>query len=152
VQAKYKNDWETLDFSDVVIALSQSILHKYVDVSTAWKAALFLGLVVYAINFSHGALAALPAALKQAIYTFLVSGFILRLCERLAKNPALGKTALPLATLVPSAIAIGLTYLMHSLRGTPEPFYSTVPTILMVFPAFAVWGWRAQRPAIENGA
>jgi hypothetical protein len=121
-----------------------------VDVSTAWKAALFLGLVVYAINFSHGALAALPAALKQATYTFFVSGLIVRLCERLAKNRTLGWMALPLATLVPSAIAIGLTYLMHSLKGTPEPFYSTVPTALMVFPAFAVWGWRAQRSTDEN--
>lgn len=133
-------------------ALLQSFVLKYVDVSTAWKAALFLGLVVYAINFSHGALAALPAALKQATYTFFVSGFILRLCERLARNHALGVMALPLATLVPSAIAIGLTYLMHSLKGTPAPFYSTVPTILMVFPSFAVWGWRAQRPAAGNNA
>ena len=133
-------------------ALPHSFLLKYVDVSTAWKAALFLGLVVYAINFSHGAMAALPAALKQAIYTFFVSGFILRLCERLAKNNALGVMALPLATLVPSAIAIGLTYLMHSLKGTPAPFYSTVPTILMVFPAFAVWGWRARQPVIDNCA
>jgi hypothetical protein len=121
-----------------------------VDVSTAWKAALFLGLVVYAINFSHGALAALPAALKQATYTFFVSGLIVRLCERLATDRALGKLALPLATVVPSAVAIGLTYLMHSLKGTPEPFYSTVPTILMVFPAFAVWGWRSQRLAVRK--
>ena len=147
---KYKNNGETLDNSDVMKASPKSLVLKYVDVSTAWKAALFLGLVVYAINFSHGALAALPAALKQTIYTFFVSGFILRLCERLARNNALGVMSLPLATLVPSAIAIGLTYLMHSLKGTPAPFYSTVPTILMVFPAFAVWGWRAQRPAVES--
>lgn len=149
-QAGYQNNEETLGYRELVKPSPQTSLLKYVDVSTAWKAALFLGLVVYAINFSHGALAALPAALKQATYTFFVSGFILRLCERLARNNALGRMALPLATLVPSAIAIGLTYLMHSLKGTPAPFYSTVPTILMVFPSFAVWGWRAQRPAVGN--
>ena len=122
------------------------------DVATAWKAALFLGLVVFVINLSHGALAALPAALKQATYTFFVSGFIVRLCERLAKNPAAAWRALSLATLLPSGIAIGLTYLLHSMKGTPEPFYSTVPTALMEFPAFAVWGWRARHSAAEDPA
>jgi len=128
----------------------QSFLLKHVDVRSAWKAALFLGLVVYAINFSHGALAALPAALKQATYTFFVSGFVLRLCERLATNRAYGVMALPLATLVPSFIAVVLTYLMHSMKGTPEPFYSTVPTILMVIPAFGIWAWRSQRSVIPE--
>ena len=121
----------------------RALFLKYVDVSTAWKAALFLGLVVYAINFSHGALAALPAALKQAIYTFLASGFIVRLCENLIKQVRPMVVAWPLAILLPSAVAVGLTFLMHSLKGTPEPFYSTLPTILITPPAFAVWAWRS---------
>jgi hypothetical protein len=120
----------------------KALFLKYVDVSTAWKAALFLGLVVYAINFSHGAFAALPAALKQAIYTFLASGFIVRLCENLIKQVRPMVVAWPLAILLPSAIAVGLTFLMHNLKGTPEPFYSTLPTILITPPAFAVWAWR----------
>ena len=121
----------------------KALFLKYVDVSTAWKAALFLGLVVYAINVSHGALAALPAALKQAIYTFLASGFIVRLCENLIKQVRPMVVAWPLAILLPSAVAVGLTFLMHSLKGTPEPFYSTLPTILITPPAFAVWAWRS---------
>jgi hypothetical protein len=121
----------------------KALFLKYVDVSTAWKAALFLGLVVYAINFSHGALAALPAALKQAIYTFLASGFIVRLCENLIKQVRPMVVAWPLAILLPSAVAVGLTFLMHNLKGTPEPFYSTLPTILITPPAFAVWAWRS---------
>ena len=121
----------------------KTLFLKYVDVSTAWKAALFLGLVVYAINVSHGALAALPAALKQAIYTFLASGFIVRLCENLIKQVRPMVVAWPLAILLPSAVAVGLTFLMHSLKGTPEPFYSTLPTILITPPAFAVWAWRS---------
>lgn len=118
---------------------------RHVDVHTAWKAALFLGIIVYAINFSHGALAALPAALKQATYTFFVAGFILRLCENFSVHPQLGVMALPLAVLIPSSIAIGLTYIMHSLKGTPEPFYSTLPTILMAFPSFYVWAWKKRK-------
>lgn len=115
---------------------------KYVDVSTAWKAALFLGIVVYAINFSHGALAALPAALKQAVYTLFASGFIVRLCENLITRVRPMALAWPLAILVPTGVAVGLTFLVHSLRGTPEPFYSTLPTLLVTPPAFAGWAWR----------
>ncbi len=123
----------------------KEIFLKYVDVSTAWKAALFLGLVVYAINFSHGAFAALPAALKQATYTFLASGFIVRLCENIINQVRPMAIAWPLAILLPSAVAVGLTFLMHSLKGTPEPFYSTLPTLLITPPAFAVWAWRSLR-------
>ena len=120
----------------------KAFILKYVDVSTAWKAALFLGLVVYAINFSHGALAALPAALKQALYTLFASGFIVRLCENLITRVKPMALAWPLAILVPTLVAVGLTFLVHSLRGTPEPFYSTLPTLLVTPPAFAGWAWR----------
>jgi hypothetical protein len=120
----------------------KAFILKYVDVSTAWKAALFLGLVVYAINFSHGALAALPAALKQAVYTLFASGFIVRLCENLITRVKPMALAWPLAILVPTLVAVGLTFLVHSLRGTPEPFYSTLPTLLVTPPAFAGWAWR----------
>ena len=126
----------------------KSFILKYVDVSTAWKAALFLGGVVYIINYSHGALAALPAALKQATYTFFASGFIVRLCENLINRVRPMALAWPLAILLPSAVAIALTYLVHTLRGTPEPFYSTLPTVLVTPPAFAVWAWRSlKKPA-----
>lgn len=125
----------------------KALFLKYVDVSTAWKAALFLGLVVYAINFSHGALAALPAALKQATYTLLASGLIVRLCENLITKVRPMAIAWPLAILLPSAVAVGLTFVMHSLKGTPEPFYSTLPTLLITPPAFAVWAWRCLKTA-----
>lgn len=127
----------------------KAFLLKYVDVSTAWKAALFLGAVVYAINFSHGAIAAIPAALKQAAYTLLASGFIVRLCENLITKVRPMFIAWPLAILLPSAVAVGLTYFMHSLKGTPEPLYSTLPTLLVTPPAFAVWAWRSLRQVAE---
>jgi hypothetical protein len=123
----------------------KAFILKYVDVSTAWKAALFLGLVVYAINFSHGALAALPAALKQAVYTLFASGFIVRLCENLITRVKPMALAWPLAIAVPTLVAVGLTFLVHSLRGTPEPLYSTLPTLLVTPPAFTVWAWRCLR-------
>lgn len=128
----------------------KTLLLKYVDVSTAWKAALFLGLVVYAINFSHGAFAALPAAIKQALYTFFVAGLIVRLCENLACNTSPVVVAYALAIAVPAATAIGLTFLVHSLKGTPEPFQSTIPTMLMAPPSFAVWAWRSRKVNVQT--
>jgi hypothetical protein len=130
----------------------KAFILKYVDVSTAWKAALFLGLVVYAINFSHGALAALPAALKQAVYTLFASGFIVRLCENLITRVKPMALAWPLAIAVPTLVAVGLTFLVHSLRGTPEPLYSTLPTLLVTPPAFTVWAWRCLKNQATQAA
>jgi hypothetical protein len=128
----------------------QQFIGRYVDYSTAWKAALFLGIVVFCINYPHGVLAALPAALKQSIYTFFVAGLIVRLCENLILNNRLGVMAIPLSVLLPSSIAVGLTFLLHSLKGTPEPLYSTLPTMLMAPPSFAAWAWRCKRNFNNN--
>jgi hypothetical protein len=46
------------------------------------------------------------------------------------------------AVVVPSAIAIGLTTILHMLKGTPEPLRSVLPTMLTAPPAFFWWGWR----------
>jgi hypothetical protein len=118
---------------------------RHIDYGTAWKAALFLGAIVWLINLPHGAVAALPAAAKQAAYTFFVAGFVVRLCENLAVKLNPTGLAMISATLIPSCVAIGLTYLVHSLRGTPEPFFSTLPTLLLAPPSFLVWGWRKRK-------
>ncbi len=112
---------------------------RYIDYRTAWIAAAFLGGVVWLINLSHGPLAALPAALKQAAYTFFVAGFIVRLCETISVRVGRAALALALAALIPACIAVGLTFLMHSLKGTPEPFRSTIPTLLIAPPSMFFW-------------
>ena len=121
-------------------------LQRHIDFGMAWKGALFLGLVVFGVNYvDHGAMAALPAALKQATYTYFVAGFITRLGENLAVRLDPLPVALLAAVAVPSTIAISLTFGLHSLRGTPEPLYSTLPTVLSAPPAFLVWGWKKRR-------
>jgi hypothetical protein len=122
---------------------------RYIDYGMAWKGALFLGAAVWLINLGHGPLAALPAALKQATYTYFVAGFITRLCENISimfRNRAL---ALTLAVLIPSCIAIGLTLVLHLMRGTPEPLRSVIPTLVTAPPAFLWWG---RRKRIERDA
>jgi hypothetical protein len=122
---------------------------RYIDYGMAWKGALFLAVIVWLINLEHGPWAALPAALKQATYTYFVAGFITRLCENISISVANRRLALFLAVLVPSSIAIGLTTLLHMLKGTPEPLRSVLPTLLTAPPAFFWWGRRkrAERDA-----
>jgi hypothetical protein len=125
---------------------------RHIDYGMAWKGALFLGSVVYIINLEHGPLAALPAAIKQATYTFFVAGFITRLCERIAVSIRSKCPALATAVLLPSLIAIGLTLLLHLMKGTPEPYRSVIPTLVTAPPAFLWWGARKRRQSGTDAA
>ncbi len=118
-------------------------LGQYIDYQSAWIAALLLGSTVFIINYSHGPIAFIAAG-KQAIYTFFIAGFISRLASSLAlkgENPFI---SIGFSTLISGSIAIGLTYTMHSLKGTPEPLYSTIPTLFFAIPGFVFLGVRAR--------
>jgi len=123
---------------------------RYIDYSMAWKGALFLGVSVFLINLSHGPWAALPAALKQAAYTYFVAGSVTRLCQTLAIRLDPTVVALSMAVVVPSCIALGLTYLIHTLKGTPEPAQSTLPTLLTAPLAFFWWGRKGRRESLKG--
>lgn len=118
-----------------------------IDYRGAIVGASLLGGIVFWINHTHGTTMALSAAMKQATYTFFVAGFIVKNNEKLAlklQQPAL---SLLLATSVSSCLAIGLTFLVHSMKGTPEPVLSTLPTALMGPPGFLALAWRARHQA-----
>ena len=81
---------------------------------------LFLATIVFFINFDHGAVNALIAATKQGIYTFLAGGTMMRIAET-------------------------FTYIVHSAKGTPEPFNSTIPTMILAPWGFLWWAIRKRK-------
>ncbi len=122
---------------------------RTIDYKMAWLGAAAMGSIVLLVNLGHGIASASVAALKQATYTFFFAGFITRACERLAVMNKGTRGGLVLAIVLPSFMAIGFTYIVHSIRGTPEPFLSTLPTIILAPPGFAWWGWK-KRAASER--
>ncbi len=93
--------------------------------------ATVMGLIVYYINALHGFMPATVAAAKQFSYTFFVGGLILRLLNFLLKKLAHNLQGVIIAVLLNSIVTILLIYTVHSMKGTPEPFYSTMPTIIL---------------------
>lgn len=120
-------------------------IHRYVDLRMSWVAASFMAGVVFVVNLGHGPGPASVAAAKQGLYTAVASGFLLRLCQRLAAGPGPDLAALAKAVAAPSVLAILLTFGVHNLKGTPEPLASTVPTMLVVPPGFLLWALRKRR-------
>lgn len=123
----------------------KNTLDANIDYGGAIMGATLLGAIVFRLNYSHGPSLAATAALKQATYTFFVAGFIVKNNERLAQRLASPAHSLLLAASVSTCLAVGLTFLVHSLKGTPEPVLSTMPTALLGPPGFLVLAWRARR-------
>ena len=93
----------------------------------------------------HGNLPATIAALKQGAYTFLMGGLIMKLCENLAIKYNNRSLSLILAVTIPVIVTTLATFLVHSLRGTPEPINSTIPTVIFGAPSFTVWAIRKRK-------
>jgi len=112
---------------------------------------LVMGLLVFIANLAHGISPAAIAAGKQATYSALVGGSIVRLCERMTlrmTGPPSRRVAL--ATLVPTVVTTLLVAAVHSLRGTPEPMLSVLPVALLSPPAFASLSYRLIQRADES--
>ncbi len=111
-------------------------LNRFINLKMGLAGAVVMGAIVWFINMSFGWWPATTAALKQAAYTFLFGGILIKILDTITvkiKNPYL---AVATATLVVSITTIILVYLVHNLKGTPRPFESTLPTIIMAPPGF----------------
>ena len=103
--------------------------------------AFVMGTIVFCINYfsTYETIGSLTASLKQGTYTFLLGGLLMKGCEQLATRIEKKELAIAAAVLVPSIVTLVLTFFVHSLKGTPKPLESTIPTTIII-PATWVWG------------
>jgi hypothetical protein len=120
---------------------------RFVDYKMGFIGAGVMAVIVFGINYfgTDDLFGATTAALKQGSYTAIFGGFIMKSCEYLATSIKKRSVALAAAIIIPSLISIGLTFGVHSLKGTPKPVESTIPTALLVIPSTAVWGYMKLR-------
>lgn len=125
---------------------------KYIDYKMGLVGAIVMGAVVFGINY-HGTqdvLGATTAGLKQGGYTFFLGGVFMRMSERLAVSITQRSLALLAACLVPSTISIILTFILHSLKGTPKPIESTLLAAMFVIPATGLWGFAKRNNLVSK--
>ena len=122
-------------------------LRNAFDFRSAVLGAALMGGIVWWINSAHGLLLATTAATKQAAYTFLMGGVIMRLATRLAEREGPRWLVVTTAIVVPTLVTVCATFFVHSLKGTPEPLASTIPVALLSPPVFGGWALRTRRHA-----
>lgn len=103
--------------------------------------ALFMGMLVYYINSDHGFLLAIIAAAKQGLYTFFFGALFVRMAENIAVMKKDKILAVLAGGIIPAILTSVLTYILHTIKGTPEPFNSTLPTIFLSWLSFSVWAY-----------
>lgn len=120
---------------------------KFIDYKMGFIGAGVLAVIVFGINYHDTSdwQGASTAALKQGAYTFVFGGIIMRGCEYLATRIRRQAVALAAAMIIPSAVSIGLTYGVHSLKGTPKPVESTIPTAVFVIPSTFIWAYMKRK-------
>ena len=119
--------------------------NKYFDPKMGLAGAFVMGTIVFFINWDHGIGLGLIAAAKQSTYTFLAGGTMMRITENIASYFSKDFPSIFLAVLTPTLIAVTLTFLIHSMKGTPEPVNSTIPTMLLAPWGFLWWALRKRR-------
>ena len=119
---------------------------KFIDYKIGLAGAIVMGGVVFGINYfsTHDLVGSVTASLKQATYTFIFGGTLMKACEYIATTVKRRAQAVLLSILVPSIFTLILTFTMHNLKGTPKPIESTIPTTIII-PATAIWGFRKRK-------
>jgi len=123
-------------------------IKNYFDMKNAAIGAGIMGGIVYLVNSSHETSEAITAGAKQTVYTFLVGGAMMKLCENIVNSNASQKVIKSIV--YPTLATVGLTYGLHSLKGTPEPELSTLPTAIIAPIGFSIWQKMKKRKLEDN--
>jgi len=126
---------------------SKAFIEKFIDFPSAIAGAIIMGLIVGAINFGHGWWPAATSAMKQAAYTFLFGGMMIRLLYTIVLAVPGRVFALILSVFIVSVLTIILVYLVHNLKGTPLPLESTIPTAILAPFGFSLLAYRKVKAA-----
>ena len=89
-----------------------------------------MGSAVYYVNSNYGFQLSIIAAMKQFTYSFFLSGFLAKMAENITVSIKDKRKAIMTAVVSISLFTSIMVYILHSFKGTPEPFYSSIPTIV----------------------
>lgn len=107
------------------------LFSKFIDFPSAIAGAIIMGVIVGVINHKFGAWPAFTAALKQAAYTFLFGGMMIKLLYVLTGKIKGFYLSIILSSFIVTVITVLLVFAVHSMRGTPMPLESTLPTAVL---------------------
>lgn len=127
-----------------------NFIGRFIDYPTAIAGGLIMGCVVGLINSDHGFWPATTAALKQAAYTFFFGGVLIKLLYLLTVRIKHQISGVLISTIAVSLLTILLVFLLHSMKGTPKPFESTIPTIILAPPGFLALAWRKKNKSSQK--
>jgi len=135
-------------FLTLMIKLRKTVINSgnFIDYKIGFAGAIVMGGIVFGINYfsTHEITGSITAALKQGAYTFIFGGSLMKGCEYLATKIKKRTIAILASVVIPSALTLLLTYSMHTLKGTPKPLESTIPTTIII-PATAIWGLKKRQ-------
>jgi len=114
-------------------------INRFLDIRMGILGAISMGAIVYIINMDHGMLSALIAALKQSFYTFFFGALFVKMAENMASQTPNRLKAVLKGGIIPALFTTLLTFCLHAIKGTPEPFNSTVPTLVLGLMSFSTW-------------
>ena len=116
--------------------LIKRYVSSFINLKMGLIGAFIMAGIVFMINLPHGWVSSSIAGLKQWVYTFFFGGMIIRLLEYALSIKANLYLSILLSVIGISVLTTLLVYLVHSMRGTPEPLLSTIPTMIMAPPGF----------------
>lgn len=109
-----------------------------------------MGSVVAYINSDHGIILAGISAVKQGFYTFFIGGIIIRILDvvvnKIKKKSLAYIASITLATL----LTTGMVYIVHSMKGTPEPLESTFATVVLAPPGYIYLAFNKRKNCDEK--
>ena len=108
---------------------------KHFDWRSGVIAGVVFALVVFAINVAAtdpvNWLGSVTAGLKQFVYTVFVGSWLFGFAQWISRRFESTVVAITVSTIVCGSLASALILGMHSLRGTPEPLLSSLPSIII---------------------